>query len=227
VALIESDIETSAELRGVDGFCIACGVDEPGEAIGRLQDDAESPVRHFDGYTDDAASERKILRNVFAEGDRWYRTGDLLRKDAAGFFYFVDRMGDTFRWHGENVSTTQVAEVLRKCPGVTDAIVYGVKVPGHEGRAGMAAITTDDRFDWEGLMAHLAEHLPAYAHPRFIRRAARLDVTGTFKLMKGQFVHESYADATDPVWFNDRGTGRFIVCDADLVQAIGDGRQRL
>ena len=101
MALIKSDIGASTELRGANGFCIACDVDEPGEAISRLQDDIDSPSRSFDGYTDDAASERKILRNVFASGDRWYRTGDLLRKDAAGFFYFVDRIGDTFRWRGE------------------------------------------------------------------------------------------------------------------------------
>ncbi len=88
---------------------------------------------------------------MFARGDVWFRTGDLMRRDAAGYFYFVDRIGDTFRWKGENVSTTQVAAVLRGCPGVTDAVVYGVGVPGNEGRAGMAAVTVDQGFDFAGL----------------------------------------------------------------------------
>ncbi len=227
VALIKCDPETSTPLRDAAGLCIACGVDEAGEAIGQLPQASDVSARRFDGYTDRAASERKMLRNVFVEGDRWFRTGDLMRKDAAGFFYFVDRIGDTFRWRGENVSTTQVAEVLRTCPGVTDAIVYGVTVPGNEGRAGMAAITTDHRFDFTELSAHLAAHLPAYAHPLFVRRGASLDVTGTFKLTKGKFAQQGYADSTDPVWFNDRGGNRFVACDASLVQEIGDGRRRL
>ena len=102
--------------------------DEPGEAISLIRED-----RTFDGYNDVEASLRKILRSVFAAGDRWYRTGDLMRKDAAGFYYFLDRLGDTFRWKGENVSTTEVANVVRSCPGVLDAIVYGVEVAGQRG----------------------------------------------------------------------------------------------
>ena len=120
-----------------------------------------------------------------------------------------------------------MAEVLGKYAGVTDANVYGVKVPRHEGRAGMAAVSANDHFVLRGLTAHLTEHLPIYAHPLFVRLANRIDVTGTFKLMKGQFVFEGYTDATDPVWFNDRSTGRFIMCDAALVQAIDNGKDRL
>ena len=227
VALIKCDTETSTPLRNAAGLCIACGVDEAGEAIGQLPQASDVSARRFDGYTDQAASERKMLRDVFVKGDQWFRTGDLLRKDAAGFFHFVDRIGDTFRWRGENVSTTQVAEVLRACPGVTDAIVYGVTVPGNEGRAGMAAITADHRFDFADLSAHLAANLPAYAHPLFIRRGTSLEVTGTFKLTKGKFVQQGYAASTDPVWFNDRAAGRFVALDAAMVQEIGDGKRRL
>ena len=232
VALIKCDTETVTPLRGVDGHCIACGIDEPGEAIGRISGVVESLARNFDGYTDPAASERKILRDVFVKGDLWFRTGDLLRKDAAGFFYFVDRIGDTFRWRGENVATTQVAEVLRACPGVTDAVVYGVTVPGNEGRAGMAAITTTDQFDLDCLSMHLAAHLPAYAQPLFLRCTGSLDVTGTFKLTKAKLVQDGYADTADAVWFNDRGTGdrgtgRFIPCDLTLLQALRNGSRRL
>jgi fatty-acyl-CoA synthase len=224
VRLIRSDPETGDPIRDAAGYCIACGPDEPGEAIARFFDE---PAQRFDGYTDPIATAGKMLRNVFAEGDRWYRTGDLLRKDAAGYYYFVDRIGDTFRWRGENVSTTQVAEILRSCPGVTDAAVYGVTVPGNEGRAGMAAITTDDRFNFPDLRDHLAMHLPAYAQPLFVRLCETFDVTGTFKLTKGNLVREGYADASGPVWFNDRQTSRFIACDTDLLGSIADGTRRI
>ena len=123
VAIIQCNPETGMPLRNADGFCVPCANDEAGEAI--------SPItsRQFDGYTDPSASEKKILRNVFANGDRWFRSGDLMRKDATNFYYFVDRLGDTYRWKGENVSTTEVAAVLRGCAGVLEAVVYGISVP--------------------------------------------------------------------------------------------------
>ena len=227
VALIRCNHETGAPLRDAAGLCITCDADETGEVIGQIAAPLHSATRRFDGYTDQAAAESKVLHNVFAKGDCWFRTGDLLRKDSAGYFYFVDRIGDTFRWRGENVSTTEVADVLRACPGVTDAVVYGVAIPGHEGRAGMAAVTTDDCFDFDSLRAHLVAHLPAYAHPLFIRRCDTLDVTGTFKLTKGKLAAEGYANANDPVWFNDRDMGRFVACDAALLRSIRDGVRRL
>jgi fatty-acyl-CoA synthase len=227
VALVRSDPDTGEPVRDADGLCIACRPDEPGEAIGQLPTADAMAARHFDGYTDTAASARKVLRDVFARGDLWFRTGDLLRKDAAGHFHFVDRIGDTFRWRGENVSTTQVAGVLRGCPGVTDAVVYGVAVPGQEGRAGMAAITTDGRFGFGALAAHLAAHLPGYAQPLFVRLCESLDFTGTFKLTKARLVQEGFADCSEPVWFNDRVAGGFVRCDPVLVRAIGEGTRRV
>jgi fatty-acyl-CoA synthase len=227
VALVRSDPETGEPLRDADGLCIACQPDEPGEGIGQLPGAEAAAARHFDGYTDTAASARKVLRDVFSRGDLWFRTGDLLRKDAAGYFYFVDRIGDTFRWRGENVSTTQVAAVLRACPGVTDAVVYGVAVPGQEGRAGMAAITTDGRFGFEALAAHLDAHLPGYAQPLFVRLCESLDFTGTFKLTKGRLVQERYAECPEPVWFNDRAAGRFVRCDPAVIGSIEDGTRRV
>jgi fatty-acyl-CoA synthase len=164
---------------------------------------------------------------VFTKGDRWFRTGDLLSKDTAGYFYFVDRIGDTFRWRGENVSATEVAAVLRAFPGITDAVVYGVAVPGNEGRAGMAAVTTDERFDLAALRVHLDAHLPHYAQPLFVRCCKALDFTGTFKLTKGRLIQAAYAGSTEPVWFNDRGTERFIACDPALLRSIQDGNRRL
>ena len=175
VALVRIDPDTSEPLRGPDGLCLRCGPDEAGEALG--------PPR-FDGYTDAAATERKMLRDVLAQGDLWFRTGDLMRRDAGGFYYFIDRIGDTFRWKGENVSTTQVAEAIATCPGVLDAVVFGVRVAGAEGRAGMAAVAVDAGFSPAALHAHLCARLPAYARPLYLRLCDRLETTGTFKLKK-------------------------------------------
>jgi fatty-acyl-CoA synthase len=227
VKLVRCDTETGAPLRDAKGLCIACDPDEVGEAIGRVLDATRSPARQFDGYTDTDATSRKLLHDAFAPGDRWFRSGDLMRKDAAGFFYFVDRIGDTFRWKGENVATTEVAGVLREFPGVTDAVVYGVKIPHNEGRAGMAAITVNEHFDLTNLNTHLTTKLPAYAQPLFLRISTELDLTGTFKLAKGRLQEEGVTDATDPVWFNDRQAARFVPCDADLLRSINDGKRRL
>ncbi len=227
VALIRCDAETGTPLRDEDGRCIPCAADETGEAIGRVLDAATTPARQFDGYTDCAASERKLLSDVFAPGDRWFRTGDLMRKDASGYFTFVDRIGDTFRWKGENVATTEVTGAIRACPGIADAVVYGIKVPGHEGRAGMATIITADGFDLAALWSQLDQALPAYAQPLFLRIASGLDQTGTFKLTSTKLAREGYAEATDPVWFNDRAARGFVACDEALKQAIEKGEKRL
>jgi fatty-acyl-CoA synthase len=222
VALIRCDPETGDALRDADGFCIRCAADEPGEAIGRILDAGAAPARQFDGYTDPAASARKVLHDVFAAGDRWFRTGDLMRKDAAGYYYFVDRMGDTFRWKGENVSTAEVSAIVAACPGVTQAVVYGVAVPGAEGRAGMAAITTADGFDLAVLHRHLAQGLPDYARPLFVRLCRSLDVTGTFKPITRQLAQDGFSRAAspDPVWFADPRCGAFVLCDDALREQI-------
>jgi fatty-acyl-CoA synthase len=227
VVLIRCDPATGTPLRDAAGFCIPCGPDEVGEAIGQVLDHGRSPARQFDGYTDPKASAAKLLRGVFADDDCWFRTGDLMRKDAAGYFYFVDRVGDTFRWKGENVSTTEVAAAIRAFPGVIEAVVFGVTVPGYEGRAGMAAVTTNSCFKISGLWAHLSAILPGYAQPLFVRCSGALDTTGTFKLVKGKLVEEGYANTSDPVWFNDRAAGELILCDADLLQSLRAGTRRL
>ncbi|HTR86667.1 MAG TPA: long-chain-acyl-CoA synthetase, partial [Reyranella sp.] len=199
VALIRVDPETSAPVRDAAGRCTRATTDEPGEAIGKL---APAAAR-FDGYTDSQATEAKILRDVFEPGDRWFRSGDLMRQDAAGYYYFLDRLGDTFRWKGENVATTEVAAVLRACPGVVDAAVYGVAVAGNDGKAGMAALVTDAAFDLTRLHAYLAEKLPGYARPMFVRLTPALDTTGTFRLQKAELAREGYLDSRDPVWVEE------------------------
>ncbi len=209
-------------LREADGLCRAVATGEAGEAIGKIGGGSA----RFEGYSDAAATAKKILRNVFAPGDAWVRTGDLMRQDAQGFYYFVDRLGDTFRWKGENVATTEVASVLSAYPGVTAANVYGVAVPGTDGRAGMAALETEAGFDISGLAAHL-EKLPAYARPIFLRLVPQIAVTETFKPKKPQLQADGFdpARVRDPLFAN-LGHG-YQVLDAALYARISSGLMRL
>jgi fatty-acyl-CoA synthase len=138
----------------------------------------------FEGYADPEATRRKVLRNVFKQGDAWYRTGDLMRRDADGFFYFVDRVDETFRWKGENVSTQEVLAALCALPDVREGVVFGVEVPRTEGRAGMAALVVDRGFDLRAFRAEVVRRLPPYARPLFLRRLPGLESTGTFKPRK-------------------------------------------
>ena len=229
VELIRSDVDTGEPLRGADGFCVRCAADEPGEAIGPIVAESASPGREFDGYTDQEASARKVLRDVFVAGDRWFRTGDLMRKDKAGYYYFVDRIGDTFRWKGENVSTADVVAVVAACRGVTDAVVYGAAIEGMEGRAGMAAITTDETFSFTVLKEHLSARLPSYARPLFVRLCRDLPMTGTFKLTKGPLLRDGLCPsvASDTVWFNDPRSQTFVEYDASLMHQVCGGALRI
>ncbi|HEX4387796.1 MAG TPA: AMP-binding protein, partial [Steroidobacteraceae bacterium] len=144
VALVKFDAASALPQRAADGRCVRCAVGESGEALGQILP-GQGGTR-FEGYTDAAATGGKVLHDVFAPGDTWYRTGDLMRQDERGFYYFVDRLGDTFRWKGENVATAEVSAVLASCAGVSDAAVYGVPVPGSDGRAGMAAVVVGADF---------------------------------------------------------------------------------
>ena len=179
-------------------------------------------MSHFEGYTDAESSGRKLLRDVFAPGDTWYRTGDLMRQDAQGFFYFVDRIGDTFRWKGENVSTTEVAGVIGACPGVTDVAVYGVTVPHADGRAGMAALVVTAQFSLEALRQELSAKLPAYARPVFIRLLGTLELTGTFKLRKQDLMLEGYDPARvhDPLFFDDPNAKQYAPLDVSAYEKL-------
>src|SRR6185312_3462233 len=187
--VIRFDVETQMPVRGPDGLCIECGPEEVGEAVGRISARAG---RGFEGYSDKKASEKKVLRDVMRKGDAWFRTGDLMRRDAHGYFYFVDRVGDTFRWKGENVATGEVSEALAEVPGIREANVYGVSVPGVDGRAGMAAIVVDGDFDMSALPGRLAARLPHYARPIFLRLSPAIAVTGTFKQRKVDLVKDGF-----------------------------------
>jgi len=222
VALVQLDVERGEPVRDAAGRCVRCAPNEPGEAISRIADRSAKGGSPFEGYTDRAASDRKILRDAFEPGDAWFRSGDLMRKDARGFYYFVDRLGDTFRWKGENVSTGEVAEAITACPGVSEAIVYGVAVPGADGRAGMASIVAAAGFDPAALRRHLGAALPDYARPVFLRLRAAIEITETFKHKKQDLMREGFDPAViaDPLYLDDRTAGKFVPIDAALHRRI-------
>ena len=228
-ALVRFDVAAGEPFRDQHGRCFKAGVDEAGEAIGLLRDDKASPSGTFEGYTSAADSERKTLRDVFHPGDRWFRTGDLMRLDKAGYYYFVDRIGDTFRWKGENVATSEVAEVLMASAGVVEASVYGVVVPGHDGRAGMAALVTDEDFNLADLRRHLVSSLPAYARPLFLRLQDDIDTTETFKQKKAPLMAQGFDPGivADPLYVEDRHADAYVGLDGLVYGKIVSGTFRL
>jgi fatty-acyl-CoA synthase len=227
-AIVRVDGETGAPVRTENGLCIACARGEVGEAIGRIGT-ADDGGGRFEGYTDAGETEKKILRDVLAKGDAWFRTGDLMRLDEAGYFHFVDRVGDTFRWKGENVATSEVNEAILDCAGVADAATYGVEIPGTDGRAGMTAIVADDRFDLREFRDHISRRLPAYACPVFVRLCASLDSTETFKQKKHQLVREGFDPrlVADPMFFFGVNASAYYPIDADAYAGVLEGSIRL
>ncbi|MDE1172512.1 MAG: long-chain-acyl-CoA synthetase [Parvibaculaceae bacterium] len=229
VELVRFDVDTEQPVRGPDGFCIRCEPGEAGEALGKITVDPNMPTGRFDGYAKKEETEKKILRNAFEKGDAWFRTGDLLKQDKLGYFYFVDRVGDTFRWKGENVSTNEVSEAITVFPGVKEANVYGVHVPGQDGRAGMVAIVADKNFSVENLGPHLQHELPEYAKPLFLRLQPELEITGTFKQRKVDLVSDGFNPTIvkDPLYFNMPGQNHFVPLDETLYNQIISGEIRL
>ena len=229
IAVVRYDVEHGHPVRDEHGFCVRCDSNEPGEVIGKIINEASKPGNRFEGYAASAQNEHKILRDVFTKGDAWFRTGDLMRKDERGYFYFVDRVGDTFRWKGENVSTSEVSEAINNFPGIADANVYGVTIPGREGRAGMAAVVCNGAPDLAALHTHLRSHLPDYARPVFLRIQSEIDVTGTFKQKKVDLVKEGFdpAKIPDAIYYNDAQSGGFVRLDAALHRRIEQGEVRL
>lgn len=229
VEIVKFNTETEQVVRGADGLCIKCAPGEAGEALGKISTDPNMPTGRFDGYAKKEETEKKILRDVFEKGDQWFRTGDLLRQDKLGYFYFVDRIGDTFRWKGENVSTNEVSEAVSVFPGVKEANVYGVAIPGTDGRAGMAAIVSDPGLDLVKLHQHITKELPDYARPIFIRLGNEMEVTGTFKHRKVELVKEGIDlnAIKEPVYFNSPSENRFVPLTRDLHAQICSGAFKL
>jgi fatty-acyl-CoA synthase len=229
LVLVKFDVASGAPMRDANGFCIRCATNEIGEAIGRIRRGSTQLGNEFEGYASINDSETKILRDVFAHGDAWYRTGDLMRTDAAGFFYFIDRIGDTFRWKGENVATTEVAAVIMAFPGVREANVYGVRVPSTEGAAGMAAVVTDGPLNFVAFREHLARRLPFYARPLFLRITDRIEATATFKHTKIELIRQGYdpAATTDAIYFDNPDRQAFVRLDRAHYARIQAGAVRL
>lgn len=227
-AIVRFDFEQDRPMRGPDGFCIRADVGEAGEAIGRIGDGRDGSGR-FDGYTDTSASDAKILRDVFEKGDAWFRTGDLMRIDTQGYYTFVDRIGDTFRWKGENVATLEVANILATAPRVRDAVVYGVTVPGADGKAGMAYLQVEEDFDPEMLRRHAAMSLPAHAIPRFLRIGTEVAVTETFKHRKAHLARDGFDPrrTCDPILVLLDDGGGYRRLDPVLHDRICRGAERL
>ena len=228
LALAKFDAAAGEPARNENNFCIRCLTNEVGEAIGRISGDA-GYSGEFEGYSNPEQSERKILRDVFERGDAWYRTGDLMRQDASGYFYFIDRIGDTFRWKGENVATSEVAATITAFPGIKEANVYGVRVPGTEGAAGMAALVVDGELDFGEFRQHLARRLPSYARPLFLRITDQINATGTFKHTKNDLQRDGYDPAAtrDPIYFDDPEQRAFVRVDPVLYAGIQSGKLRV
>jgi len=228
-AVVRFDVEKEQPIRNTEGFCIPCAPNETGEAIGKILNDPNKPSMRFEGYASEADTQKKVLRNVFETGDAWFRTGDLMKKDENGYFYFIDRVGDTYRWKGENVATSEVSEAITGFPGVKEANIYGVAVPGREGRAGMAAIVVDGNLDLAGFRAYLMSHLPDYARPLFLRIKSEIDVTGTFKQKKVDLVRQGFdpTSTSDPIYFNDPTSQSFVRLDKGLYDQIHVGEVRV
>ncbi len=228
VRLARFDLARGELVRGGDGRCVPCDPDEAGELLGRVGGPA---AMEYDGYTDREATERKLVRDAFEPGDAWFRTGDLLRRDTDGYYYFIDRIGDTFRWKGENVATQEVADVLNGAPSVTETSVYGVQVPGEDGRAGMAAVVLADgaRFDGDAFYAHAERRLPAYACPAFVRLVPEMDVTGTLKQRKQAFTADGFDPAriADPLFVRDDAQRTYVSLTPEVLAELRDGRRRL
>ncbi len=192
--IVRHDVETGLPLRDAEGRCIPVGLDEPGELLGRL---ASRPEHRFEGYTDTRETERKVLRDVLEPGDRWMRTGDLMRRDAQGFYYFVDRIGDTFRWKGENVATPKWRTRSPAARAWSRRASTASPCRVRREKPAMAAIKVEGDLDLAGIAAVLDRALPAYARPLFLRVVESFESTETFKQKKGGLAGEGFRSGPD------------------------------
>uniref|UniRef100_A0AAY4BMM8 long-chain-fatty-acid--CoA ligase n=1 Tax=Denticeps clupeoides TaxID=299321 RepID=A0AAY4BMM8_9TELE len=228
IRLLKVNEETMELVRDSRGLCVPCRQGEPGLLVGRINQ--QDPLRRFDGYANKDATNKKIAHDVFKKGDSAYLSGDVLVMDELGYMYFRDRSGDTFRWRGENVSTTEVEGTLSGLVGQTDVAVYGVSVPGVEGKAGMAAIADgSEGFDCAAFLREVQKVLPPYARPVFLRLSPQVDTTGTFKIQKTRLQKEGYdpRHSSDRIYFLNSRAGRYEAVTEELYGAIVEGRVSL
>ena len=221
------DHDSGAPIRAANGFMRKVGKGEQGLLLAKIDDKAP-----LDGYTDPQKTEKVVLRDVFVKGDRYFNTGDLLRNIGFGHAQFVDRLGDTYRWKGENVSTTEVENMLLRHPQVSEAVAYGVQIHNTNGRAGMAAITPAESLatlDFSELLAFLRQQLPAYAVPLFLRVKVKMETTGTFKYQKNRLKDEAFdpvKTGDDPIYAWLPGTDTYVQVTGPLLANIQGGRYR-
>ncbi|XP_070810096.1 long-chain fatty acid transport protein 2-like [Pituophis catenifer annectens] len=224
---LQYDVDADQPVRDEKGLCIRVPTGQAGLLVMKI-----SKTVPFEGYAGDHGNtEKKILRNVLKKGDSYFNTGDLLREDQEGFIYFHDRVGDTFRWKGENVATTEVEMTLAVLDIIEEVNVYGVPVPGHEGKIGMAAIRLKDGcpFDGKKLFMHTKDYLPSYAIPHFIRIQEKLEITGTFKQCKAQLVRDGFNPATisDPLFFLDHLEKNYTPMTEEIYNSILEKKRKL
>ncbi|XP_041791939.1 very long-chain acyl-CoA synthetase [Chelmon rostratus] len=225
--LIQYDTERDEPIRGANGLCVESPKGETGLLVSKITD-----IAPFVGYAqNEDQTERKRLRNVLKKGDLYFNSGDLMRVDQDNFIYFQDRVGDTFRWKGENVATTEVSDILTISGCLKEANVYGVQVPGHEGRIGMAAVTVKEgaQFDGSKIYNHVVSYLPSYARPRFVRIQNAVEVTGTFKQMKVKLVEEGFdpGRVRDPLYILDDHEKSYVPLTAQVYSSIVSGNIKL
>ncbi|GAA5980575.1 hypothetical protein JCM5350_004352 [Sporobolomyces pararoseus] len=226
--IVKVDALTEEPFRDENGRCVRAETNEPGELI--LFIDMSSPHLAFAGYYGNSTgTNKKILKDVFKPGDSWFRTGDLLRKDQDGLYYFCDRLGDTFRWKSENVATTTVAEALAKV--VDHPNVYGVLVPSHEGRAGCAAVprVPGETIDFDKLSKHVSKTLPKYAQPLFIRIVEKTETNGTEKQLKVALRNQGVDPdiVKDEVWWLHPKDKVYKPFQRNDWEDLKDGKHRL
>ncbi|KAJ3562088.1 hypothetical protein NPX13_g8699 [Xylaria arbuscula] len=237
---IKVDPDTLEVIRGKDGWAIEAKADETGELINKM--DPNTPDAGTPQYFGNrSATTKRRITDVFSKGDLWFRSGDLMRLDSQGRLFFVDRLGDTFRWHSENVSTNEVSDVVGKFPQIAETNVYGVLVPNADGRAGCAAVVPSDdilngkkELDFTALAEHCLASLPRYAVPLFLRVTKSLDYTGTHKMQKQKLRTEGIdisaikeSSAEDRMYWLPPGSQTYVpFADKDL-DALKGGRVRL
>jgi len=221
--------DPSIPYRNEKGRCVQCSYNEPGLLINKIDEGYR-----FEGYTDKKATNSKILRDVFTKGDAYFNTGDSLSRDVWGYFYWCDRLGDTFRWKGENVSTTEVSTVLSNCSSIEDNVVYAVEVPNSDGKAGMAAVVVKDggELDLNEVEGELNKHLSAFAKPLFIRIKAdrKLPVTSTHKYIKTDLMKEGFdlsKVGEDQIYMLNSKEGKYEPLTKKTVEKIQTGASRL
>ena len=219
--VIKCDQETGEPIRNEEGYCESVEVGETGLFISAL-----SKIATFEGYLDKQASNKKIMSDVFKKGDLWFNSGDLLIRHENNWLSFADRVGDTYRWKSENVSTMEVAAILNNASGVMDCNVYGVQVDSAEGKAGMAAMNVSDEFSFISFIEHVNKNLNTFQKPYFLRLTKEMQTTGTFKHQKEDLKKQGFNPSLikDKLYFLQKDN--YVEIDQALYNRIHSGDER-